>query len=163
MITKFISSAMAIVTLDVYLQSQLHSNDLLFLFASNGLLVNTFMLLLAAAALVVSFKKNFSNWYAYAACMASAIILAIVGVAGGFFSNFDYMFADFLLPLNYLFMLQGGVIFGICALSYKHAAMPANVRQFRTSVLCGFNKLTPSVPKFPHSPTPARGGRIRHA
>jgi hypothetical protein len=137
MITKFISSAMAIVTLDVYLQSQLHSNDLLFLFASNGLLVNTFMLLLAAAALVVSFKKNFSN--------------------------FDYMFADFLLPLNYLFMLQGGVIFGICALSYKHAAMPANVRQFRTSVLCGFNKLTPSVPKFPHSPTPARGGRIRHA
>jgi len=160
MITKFISSAGAIVTLDVYLQSQLHSNDPLFLFASNSLLINSLMLLLAAIGLFVSFQKSFNNWYAYAACSAAAVILGFIGVAGGFFSSVAYTFSNILLPLNYMLILQSAVVLGICSLSFKHAPAPARVKRLPANLKNTFAGLRPRLWR---PTTPAHGGRMRPA
>jgi hypothetical protein len=150
MTTKFISSATAIVILDVYLRSQLYSNDPLFLFVSSSLAVNLVMLMLAALTLYVSFIKRFKTWLGWAVCAGSAVILSLIGFGGAFLSDFFYNMPSVLLTLNYLFLMEAGVIFGICSLSYQHAAMPKKLRLPRPVTI--FPKFAFSVPKFPHSP-----------
>lgn len=149
MITKFISLATAIVTLDVYLQSQLSSNDPLFSFISNNLAANMLMVTLAAAAVAVSFRKRFDSWYGYAAASAGAAMLIIVGGGGFFFSGFLPSLWMVALPLNYLLMLEFGVIMGVCALSYKHQPRPASARLPRPPLPF---KLAFPVPRIPHFP-----------
>lgn len=124
MTTKFISLASAIVILDVYLQSQLHSNDPLFLFASNNLFVNMGMVLLAALTVAISFKAKFRHWASYLICCVLAAGLVTLGIMGTFFSDTIYSFPSVLLPLNYLFLLQAGVIIGLCTLTYQHQSIP---------------------------------------
>jgi len=151
MTRKFISLATAIVTLDVYLRSQLYSNDPLFLFASSGLAINIGMVAIAACAVAVSFMNRFKSWYSYAACTAAAVLFIVGGLAGAMLSDVAYAFSNLLLPLDYLFILQAGIVGGLCSLSYKHASMPF---QIKTPNLAGWlNKIVLPVPKIPHSPT----------
>ena len=149
MTIKFISLASAIVTLDVYLQSQLHSNDPLFLFASNNLLVNVGLVILAALVVAVSFKSKFSNWISYLACCVLAACLVTIGVMGTFFSDFIYSFPSILLPLDYMLILEAGVVTGLCALTYKHQPIPYRLSRLKFH----FPKYAFPVLKIPHSPT----------
>jgi len=153
MITRFISLATAIVTLDVYLQSQLSSNDPLFWVISDNLAVNMLMVVLAAVAVMVSFRKQFDSWYGYAAVSAAATALIIIGGAGVFFSGFLFSLWMVFLPLNYLLMLEFGVILGVCALTYKHQPRPASARLPRLAYL--FKSAFP-VPRIPHFPLTGR-------
>lgn len=153
MIRKFISLATAIVILDVYLRSQLYSNDPLFLFASNKLAINIGMVLLAGAVVTVSFRNKFKNWLSFAAVAALAVILSVVGMVGIFLSNMVYSFSNILLPLDYMFMLESGIVLGICALSYEHAPSPYRFKLPEPAAL--LSKFAFPVPKFPQSPTPA--------
>ena len=152
MTTRFLSLATAIVILDVYLQSQLSSSDPLFYFASNNLLINAGLILMAVLMVNVSFKTKFRSWYGYAGCATAAIILSFIGLMGILFSDVDNFLSNVLLPLNYLFILEAGVVFGLCALTYEHAPAPARVREFEWSRLTA--KLAFLIPKIPHSPTP---------
>lgn len=156
MITKFISLATAIVTLDVYLQSQLSSNDPLFLLISNNIAVNMLMVSLAAIAVAVSFRKRFASWQGYALVSALAATLVILGAAGTFFSGFIYSLWTIFLPLNYLMMLEFGVVLGLCSLTYKHTPRPQNApRLSRPRLAQSFKPVLP-VPKTSHFPL---GGR----
>jgi hypothetical protein len=154
MTTRFLSLATGIVILDVYLQSQLSSSDPLFYFVSSNQLVNVGFILLALVMVNVSFKRQFSSWYSYASCASAAAVLSIVGLLGILFSDVDNFMSNLLLPLNYLFILEGGVVLGLCALTYQHAPAPARIREYDWSQLTG--RFAFLVPKLPHSPTPSR-------
>jgi hypothetical protein len=148
MTRKFISLAMVIVTLDVYIRSQLHPNDPLFLFISNTTAVNIGMVLLVGLVVAVSFKDHFRSWIGYAGSAALALILTSAGIAGFFSSGFSYWLSGLILPLNSLMILEAGVILGICALSYPH---PARLRIPLPQLI---PRLAFLVPRIPHSPLP---------
>jgi hypothetical protein len=149
MTTRFTSLATAIVLLDVYLRSQLSSNDPLFLFASNNIGVNAGLVVMAAFMVAVSFRRQFNSWWSFAACAASAVILGIAGVLGVLFTNVFYFFPQVLLQLDYMFLIEAAVVFGICALSYKHAPMPFKLRLPSISL----PKFEFPAPKIPQSPS----------
>lgn len=163
MTTKFISLITGLVSLAVYLQSQLSSNDPLFSLISNNFIVNLSMLGLAAAAIAISFQTGFKSWYSYAACALAAVILCIAGIAGIFFPGLVYIFWDVLLPLNYMMMLEWGIIFGLSSLTYRHAARPQHIRLPEASNLSA--KLQTVFPdsKIPHSPQSSRTRRTQPA
>jgi len=148
MTRKFISLAMVIVTLDVYIRSQLHPGDPLFLFISNSTPANIGMVLMVGLVVAVSFKEHFWSWIEYAGCAVLAVTLSLVGFAGLFSSGFSYWLSGILLPLNSLMILEAGVILGICALSYPHPdrrAIPLPGLVPRFAFL---------APRIPHSPMP---------
>lgn len=152
MVTKSISLATAIVSLDVFLRSQLFSNDPLFLFISNSLVVNALMIVLAAAAVYISFRKKFGSWYGFAACIASAALFICAGFLGVFYSDSIHSMWSAMLPLNYILMMQCGIVLGICALSYDHADMPAYIRQRRRLPSLPVPSFAFPVPKTLHPP-----------
>jgi len=149
---KFISLVTGLVTLDVYLQSQLFSNGPLFLLISNNIIVNSLMVALAAGAIFVSFRNGFKNWYFYAACTLAAILLTAIGFAGVFFGTLVYSFWYVSSPLDFLFLLQFGIIFSLCCLSYNHAKRPKNVRLPQLVPLGARFKTALPVPKISHPP-----------
>ncbi|HEX5447766.1 MAG TPA: hypothetical protein VFW90_01030 [Candidatus Saccharimonadales bacterium] len=149
---KTISLVTGLVTADVYLQSQLFSSGPLFLLVSNNLIVNILMVALAAVAISVSFKSKFSNWYAYAAFAVAAAVLIVVGLGGVFFGVVVNYFWYVSSPLDYLFLLQYGIIFSLCCLSYAHASKPENVRLSEISAWTSKFKPALPVPKISHSP-----------
>jgi hypothetical protein len=108
-------------------------------------------LILGTLMIVVSFKDKFRHWWSYVSCSLLAIACGMLGVIGTFFSNLLYSFPNLLLPLDYLFLLQAGVVLGIACLSYEHAAIPDRLRLPRPSNL--FNNLAFPVPKTLQSPT----------
>jgi hypothetical protein len=152
MTTKFISLATAIVMLDVYLQSQLSSSDPLFSFVSNNFAVNACLLIIVGLMVAVSFKSKFSRWWTFAGIAGLSLIFGIIGVIGVFFSDLLYSFPQVLLPLDYMFLLEAAVVFGICSLSYQHQAIPYKYRVSLPRSAAQFAKLVFPVPKIPHSP-----------
>lgn len=163
MITRFLSLATGIVTLDVYLRSQLSSNDPLFLFTSDSLAVNLAMLMLVGAVVAVSFRKQFNSWFSYALCSAAAVILITSGIAGFFLPAFTYSIWDIILPLNYMIMLESGAILGISALTYKHAARPQSLKIPESAMIANKLKLVFPAPKTSHSPNSSRTRRAQPA
>ena len=161
MTTKFISLVTAIVLLDVSLRSQLFSSDPLFLFASSNLVVNTVLILMVGSMIGLSFRSKFNNWQSFFASALLGPTLLLIGALGVFFSDTVYWFPSFLLPLDYLFIMQAGVVFSLCALSYKHQKLPFKIRLPRPSV--PIPKFAFLVPKLPHSPTPSRTRRTQPA
>ena len=154
MSTRFISLATGIVTVDVYLQSQLHSNDPLFLVVSNNTAVNMLMVVLAALAIGVSFRRRFSSWYSYAAIAALAVIFVALGAMGILFSGFTNKLWMIFEPLNYMMILNCGVVLGVAALSYAHAPKPESVRLPSLPALP--TRSVFPVPKISHSPFAGR-------
>ncbi len=156
MIVKFISLATAIVTLDVYLQSQLSSSDPLFFFTSNNLAVNIAFVILSVVMVALSFKKRFDSWLSHAGSVIAGLALFSFGAVGGFMSDANNALTSVLLPLNYLLILEAGVVIGICALSYSHPKYPEKLSLSHMMLL--INKLAFLVPQIPHSPTPHIAG-----
>jgi hypothetical protein len=159
MATRFMSLATAVIVLDIYLRSQFYSSDPLFFFVSNSLAVNVAMILLAGSAAVVSFKNRFKKWLSYAATSAMAVLLSIFGFFGVAFDQIGYPLSNYLFTLNYLVIMQCGIILGLCALSYEHAKRPENIKLASLAPLLTKLKLAVPVPKIPHSPTPMRPNR----
>lgn len=155
MTTKFISLATAIVLLDVYLRSQLASNDPLFLFASSSIAVNACLMVLVGLMVAVSFKDRFRYWWTFASCAALAALLGVMGIIGVFFSDTFYYFPQILQPLDYLFFLEASIVFGICSLSYKHEPLPFKLHLPRLSQV--FTSFAIPVPKIPQSPNSSTG------
>lgn len=149
MLTKVLSLVTGIGTLDVYLQSQRSSSDLLFAVISGNLIINMLMVGLAALAISVSYRRVFITWNGYAACAILAALLIFIGGGGIFFSGFSSVFWTIFMPLNYLLMLEIGVILGINCLSYKHPEQPAWVQLPGVTLP---SRLAFPVPRIPHSP-----------
>jgi hypothetical protein len=146
---KFISLAMVIVTLDVYLRSQLSPNDPLFLFISNNFAVNVGMIVISTLVLMTSFKKNFNSWFSYVACAALATILCITGSLSLFSNGVSYWLSGILPPLNAMLILESGIILALCSLSYQHEPRPAYIKLPTVAL----PKLAFPVPKILHSPS----------
>lgn len=125
---------MAAATLIVYLQSQLASNDALFLFISNNLVINILMVGLAAYTVWLSFLRKFTSRYVYGMTVAASFSLALLGIAGILSASLDRYMFDVIKPLNYVMILEAAVIMGICALSYKHPALSINLRLPRAQI-----------------------------
>jgi hypothetical protein len=119
MTTKLLSLVTASGITYVSLQSQLHSDDALFLVASGNLVINIGLGVVAALAIYLSFIKQFKYRQTYTATVAAAIGLIFIGFAGFAYSGIDYYFG-IIKPLDYVILMQLGLIFGIYALSYKH-------------------------------------------
>lgn len=158
MTTKFISLATGIVLLDVYLRSQLYSSDPLFLFASSNTFLNAGLLILVALTIGVSFKNRFRHWWSYAACTAGAVIFGTIGILGTFFGDLLYWFPQFLQLIDSMFLLEAGVVFGISALSYKHAKAPFKFKLRWPKPAAKIPGFAFSVPKALQSPNIFRSG-----
>jgi hypothetical protein len=120
MIRRFLSLATAIGILYVYLQSQLHSDDALFLVASPNFVVNIVLLSLSVIAVGISYKDKFRLWESYLASSVLGAILLFIGFAGVIYSSLDNHFAGLLKPLDYFILLELGIIYGIMSLTYNH-------------------------------------------
>jgi hypothetical protein len=155
MTTRFISLATAIVLLDVFLRSQLSSNDPLFLFASNNIGVNAGMLLVVAFMVFLSFGRKFKRWWSFTLCALAAVLFAFIGLMGTFFSEVFYNFPQILLQLDYMFLMEASVVFSICALTYAHPPLPYRLRLPKVALPSNFSFDLP-VPKIPHSPGASR-------
>ena len=161
MTIKFISLVTAIVLLDVSLQSQLSPSGPLSSFASSNLAVNTFLILMVGLMVDLSFRSKFNNWRSFFSCALLGPVLLIIGALGSFFSNTVYWFPSFLLPLDYLFILQAGAIFSLCALSYKHQKLPFRIRLPRP--VLQIPRLAFLAPKLSHPSTSSRARRTQPA
>ena len=151
MTTRFISLATAIVLLDVYLRSQLSSNDPLFLFASNNIAVNAVLLVIVVFMVMLSFSKKFKHWWSFAGCSAAAVLLGGLGITGFLFGQLFYGFPQIMLQLDYMFLIEAGVVFAICSLTYKHPPMPARLRLPKVTIP-SLARFEFPVPKIPHPP-----------
>lgn len=129
MVTKLISLTAAITTLDLAARSRMDPGAPVYYFASSHLWVNIIIITVVALSVAVSFKpkSRFSNWYGYAVCSAMAAFLIILGGLGVFYSNFRLDGWDLLLPLDYLMLLECGVVLAISSLSYRHPKRPVMV------------------------------------
>jgi hypothetical protein len=155
---KFISLATALVTLDVYLRSQLSSNDPLFLFASNKLIINAGLMMLTAFVVALSFREEFKGWLSYIACIVAAALFAAFGIMGFFFSDSNYPLSNFLLPFDCLILLESSVVMGICCLTYSHAKVPASHKLLSLWLAIYKLRFIFPIPKIPHSPYNATRG-----
>ncbi|HET9721831.1 MAG TPA: hypothetical protein VFP32_02265 [Candidatus Saccharimonadales bacterium] len=126
MAKKFISLATGIVILDVYLQSQLQPKGILFYFASDNIVFNLGLLVLAIALVGLAFKNKFKHWQSFVVCAAAAVILSVIGAAGLFFLGIGTYFFNYLVPFDFLILLQSGIILGLHAMTIKHE--PAKLR-----------------------------------
>jgi hypothetical protein len=126
---------MAAATLIVYLQSQLESNDALFLFISSSLAVNILMVALSCATVWLSFQPKFKSGRLYLAVLYSAVALCAIGAIGVFSAGLDRYFFDVIKPLNYMLMLEAGIIFSLCALTYEHPKVDLRLPSFDTARL----------------------------
>lgn len=102
----------------------------------------------------VSFKAEFRHWWSFAACAAATAVFGVIGVLGLFFSDTSYTFPQILLPMDYMFILEAAVVFGISALSYEHAPAPFKVKWLQPAVL--LNNIAFPVPKALQSPHDSR-------
>jgi hypothetical protein len=154
MIKKGISLAMAAGTLIVYLQSQLQSNDALFLFISSNLLVNIGLVGLASAAVWLSFQTEFKTARTYIGAAAAAVALSFIGIIGILSASLDKYMFDVIKPLDYVLFLEAGIIFSICSLSYKHPAVKLSLPSLRLPVMARVKQLAGGLPNL--SDTPGR-------
>jgi hypothetical protein len=120
MTRKFLSLATAIGILYVYLQSQLHSDDALFLVTSPNFAVNIALLGLAASAVGVSYKDKFKMWESYLVNSLVGGVLLFIGLIGVVYTSLDNYFSGLLNPLDYFIILELGIIYGIFSLTYSH-------------------------------------------
>jgi hypothetical protein len=116
--------------------------------------------LLALLAVYLSFIKRFKSLQAYLAMLAVAIGLCVIGFAGFVYSGIDYYFG-IIKPLDYVILLQLGVIFGIYILSYQHPAANLKALSLSQSYLKFKRTLLKPLPKpsaainRTHRPRPA--------
>lgn len=120
MTRRFLSLATATGILYVYLQSQLHSDDALFLVTSSNIAVNLALLSIAVVGVRLSYKRKFKAWESYLANSITAGLLLTIGVAGVIYSSLDNYFSGVLKPLDYFILLELGVIYTIISLTYSH-------------------------------------------
>jgi hypothetical protein len=99
----------------------------------------------------VSFRGKFKHWWTYLACAVTAVTFGLIGLIGTFFDNLLYSFPQVLLQLDYMFLLEAGVVFGICALTYQHEKLPFKLSLPAPASL--LHNIAFPVPKIPHSPT----------
>ncbi len=120
MIQKGISLSTGTAILSVYLWSQLHPNDALFLFASANLLVNILMVGLAALLVRVSFMDKFQTLWGYKLAAGGAVFCLLIAAAGLIFSGLNYRVYGVFGPLDFLLLAEAGIILSLCALTYEH-------------------------------------------
>ena len=123
MTRKLLSLVTAIGMLYVYLQSQLHSADALFLITSDNTVVNLSLIIVAGLAVYVSFMDKFQSWQSYLATAGVAIVLALTGLVGFVYVGIGNYFDGLIKPFDYIILMQLGITFGICTLSYQHPSV----------------------------------------
>lgn len=157
MVKRLISLVMLIVAVNVYIRSQLAPNDPLFLFLSNSMPLNIFLIILTSVVAMVSFSHKFRYWLSYASCAALATVLCVVGLFSLLSSGVNYWLSSFLLPMDSMLVLESGIILALCALTYEHAPQPAPLLPDVSGYLKRFALLIPRLPNStqPHPPSPA--------
>ncbi len=139
---KALSLATAAATLYVYQLSQLHSGDALFLVKSDNLALNAAFVALAGYLVYLSFRSRFKSWQTFLGSAVGATLLVSVGLSGFIYSSLGNSFTGAIKPMDYLFLLQAGIIMSICTLSAQHKPIKLHIPAYR-----------------PHSPLPTTLGR----
>ena len=134
MIRRFLSLATAIGILYVYLQSQLHSDDALFLVTSSSIAVNLALLSLAALAVRISYKDKFKAWESYLTTVIIGAILLMIGTVGVIYTSWDNYFSGVIKPMDYFIIMELGIIYGIISLSYSHPPVKLKTLSYNYSL-----------------------------
>ena len=147
MIQKAISLTTGFAILSVYLWSLLQPSDALFLFSATNLLVNVALLSLAALMVRVSFMNEFKTALGYTLTVGGAGMCLLVGIGGILSTALDYKFYSLFGPLDFLLLTEAGIVFTICALSYKHQPSQLKFSSLRLPRLT-FVRPSPGMPKI---------------
>ena len=134
MTRRFLSLATATGILYVYLQSQLHSDDALFLVISSNVVLNLALLSLACLAARISYKDKFKAWESYLAAAITAAALTLVGSVGVIYTSWDNNFSGFVKPLDFFVILELGIIYSIIGLTYAHPPVKLKAPTYSYSI-----------------------------
>jgi hypothetical protein len=164
MIRKSLSLITATGMLYVYLLSQLRSDDALFLVASSSIVINLALLMTASASVYVAFLNGkFKTGRQYIASCYLAIGLSFIGLAGSLYSGMDNYFGGVIKPFDFLVILQLGVIFSICSLSYRHQRAKLTVPSFSLAFLPRWKQQLSSLIETTKPGMPGRPSRAGSA
>jgi hypothetical protein len=148
----------------VYLLSQLRSDDALFLVASSSIVINLALLMLASASVYVAFLDGkFKTGRQYITSSYLAIGLSFIGLAGSLYSGMDNYFGGVIKPFDFLVILQLGVIFSICSLSYRHQRAKLTVPSFSLAFLPRWKQQLSSLIETTKPGMPGRPSRAGSA
>jgi len=134
MLRRFLSLATAIGILYVYLQSQLHSDDALFLVTSSNIVLNLALLSLACWAVRISYKNKFKAWESYLATVIIGGLLSFIGTAGVIYTGIANYFSGLIKPLDFFIILEIGVIYSLIGLSYAHPPVKLKTLSYNYSL-----------------------------
>lgn len=125
---------MAAATLIVYLQSQLQSNDALFLVISNNIWVNVSLLALSCSLVWLSFQSEYKQSITFIVSVLGAVLLTAGGFAGILSASLEHYVIGAIKPLDYILLFEAGILLSICSLSYKHPAISFSIKLPRLPV-----------------------------
>jgi hypothetical protein len=149
MVKKSLSLVTAIAIAYVYLESQLQPGDALFLVTSSNIAVNAGLAAIACTGVYISFLDRFKYQQTYAAAVASAVMLSTLGLFGVMYSGFGNNFGGVIKPLDYLIILQLGVVLSIGVLTSQPAT-----RRLQLPKLLSTASLKPLVSAWLPRPAP---------
>lgn len=128
MTIKGISLIMAVIILSVYQLSRLDPSGALFSFISNNLLVNIGLIILSVVMVRLSFMKpKFSRKISYGAAAVGAVVFCLLGVASIVFPAVDFHAYSIFKPLDFMVLLEAGIVLSVCALTYEHQPIAINL------------------------------------
>lgn len=125
-VTAVLTFACAVL---LYVLSALSPNAPYFYLISGGIALAMIRLALAALALALAFQTRFSTVYGQTLAGLSGAALLVFGTVGIMIPAIDYTLFNYIKPLDYIFLMQLGVLFSLAALSHR----PGNRRMPRLS------------------------------
>lgn len=132
MVIKLLSIVVAICAGELLVLGIQAPDDPLFLFISNSQAVVALRLILVVMALIISFRKSFVYYFSRTFIGVIGIFLVFVGGMGAISQTIIDEFGTFVKVLDYILLMQVGLVFCLASLSY-----PARRRQlvWRKSLL----------------------------
>lgn len=108
----------------LYLFSLKYPNDPYFYIISSSAVIAAGRLLVAAAMLYLALRKRLYFNFSHTLLYTLGALFVVAGFAGIIIAPFDYALFNYLKPLDFIFMIEAGLYFGLAATSFEHGTKP---------------------------------------
>jgi len=115
-ITAIMASVCAVL---LYVFAIAFPSDPYFYVISSDLAVVIGRLILAGVLLRLAFKNSFVTSSGHRICAVLSVLLVAFGIAGIIVPPLTYSLFTLFKPMDYLFMIESGIVFGLTSLTYS--------------------------------------------
>lgn len=119
MTIKVTAITVSVCVVLLYILATLFPNDPYFYLISSNSAVSIGRLIVAAGLINLAFKKKFTTGYGHRLAAGLAIAAVGFGMAGIVIPPMTYSLFNYFKPMDYLFLIESGVIYGLAAASYE--------------------------------------------